>query len=96
MPWLDKIYQRYKDTGLNVIGLTTVNNSSTDQKVRKFISVHEISFPILKENGSARQYLHMTGTPMITIVRDGFVVWEHRLPTEQFPEELVLELVKKQ
>ena len=93
MPWLETVYQRYKDDGLNVIGLTTVNRSATDRKVLQFIDANNITYPILKENGSARDYLNMSGTPFITLVHDGILVWEHKLPTEQFPLQLVEQLI---
>ena len=93
MPWLETVYQRYKGDGLQIIGLTTVNRSSNDESVRRFIRENNITYPIVKENGSARAHLNLVGTPFMTMVRDGMLVWEHRLPTEQFPEELVAQLV---
>lgn len=83
--------QRYKDDRLNVIGLTT--KSSSDDDVLEFIRENRITYPILKEDGSARDYLNMRGTPFMTLVRDGMLIWEHRLPTEQFPLELVEQLI---
>jgi hypothetical protein len=94
VPWLESVYQRYKDDNLNVIGLTTVSRSATDERVRAFIDDNDITYPILKENGSARDYLNMAGTPFITLVRDGMLVWEHKLPTERFPLQLVEQLLK--
>lgn len=92
MPWLESVYESYKDKGLNIVGLTTVSRSSTDDEVRRFLRDNRISYPVFKENGSAREYLNMTGTPFITLVQDGKLVWEHRLPTEQFPLQLFEQL----
>ena len=94
MPWLQTIYDRYKPFDLNIVGLTTVNRTSTDASVRRFIDDHDITYPILKENGSARSYYNMRGTPFMAFVRDGMLVWEHRLTTEQFPEEIVARFVQ--
>ena len=94
MPWLQTVYERYKDDNLNVIGLTTVNRSSSDGSVRRFIDDHNITYPIFKENGSARDYFNITDTPFMALIRDGVLVWEHQLPTEQFPEEIVAEFVR--
>ena len=94
MPWLQTIYDRYKSFDLNIVGLTTVNRSATDASVRRFIDENDITDPVLKENGSARSYFNSTGTPFITFVRDGMLVWEHRLNTEQFPEEIVAKFVQ--
>ena len=93
MPWLQTIYDRYKPFDLNVVGLTTVNRTATDASVRQFIDDHDITYPVLKENGSARSYYNMVGTPFMALVRDGILVWEHRLETEQFPEEIVAKFV---
>jgi hypothetical protein len=93
VPWLETVYQRYKDDDFQIIGLTTVNRSSTDANVREFIDDNNITYPILKENGSARDHLNMAGTPFITLIRDGMLVWEHKLPTEQFPLQLVEQLL---
>jgi hypothetical protein len=89
VPWLETVYRRYKGENLSVVGLTTVNRSATDEKVRRFIAANDITYPVLKEDGSARGYLDMTGTPFMTLFRDGTLVWEHRLPTEKFPLRLV-------
>ncbi len=94
MPWLETVYQRYKDENLNVIGLTMVSRSATDERVRAYIHDNDITYPILKENGIAREYLNMSGTPFMTFIRDGMLVWEHKLPTEQFPLQLVEQLIK--
>ena len=94
MPWLETVYQRYKDDNLNIIGLTTVSRSATEETVLEFIDDNDITYPILKEDGSARDYLDMTGTPFMTVIRDGMLVWEHKLPTEKFPLQIVEQLIR--
>jgi tetratricopeptide (TPR) repeat protein len=94
VPWLEDIHRRFKDQNLNIVGLTTVSRSSTDDDVRHFIRDNGITFPILKESGSARKYFNMSGTPFITFVRDGKLVWEHKLPTERFPDLLFEALIQ--
>lgn len=94
MPWLEDIHRRFKDQNLNIVGLTTVSRSSTDDDVRDFVRANGITYPILKESGTARKHFDMSGTPFITFVRDGKLVWEHKLPTERFPESLFEALVQ--
>ena len=89
MPWLEQVHQRFKGDNLSIVGLTRVNRSATDEKVRRFIRENDITYPILKENGSARRYFNMPGTPFMTLVRDGKIVWEHRLSTAQFPMRIL-------
>lgn len=95
MPWLQKIYQRYGGDYLRIIGLTEVTRSATDESVRSFIHENHITYPNFKADGSAREYFDAVGTPFMIVVRDGIVVWEHRLPTEQFPEKLVEMLIRR-
>ena len=94
MPWLQDVYERYSAYDLNVVGLTLVNRSATDESVRQFIDDHDITYPVFKENGSARDYMGTPGTPFMTLIQDGMLIWEHRLPTEQFPEEIVARFVQ--
>ena len=85
VPKLEEFYQRYRDQGLDVVGLTRVNRSSTPQRVRDFIVEKGISFPILKTDDRAWKYFDVGGTPWVTVVRDGDVVWENYVQT---PEEI--------
>lgn len=96
MPWLQKIYETYRSRHLQVIGFTTVNRSATDELVEQFLDENDITFPVFKEDGSARSALDMPGTPFMVMVRDGRFVWEDVLPTENFPQEIVARLVATQ
>lgn len=94
MPWLQDVYGRYGGDDLSIVGLTRVTRSATDDKVRRFLRENRITYPIVKEDGSTGTYFNLPGTPFMTVVRDGKLLWEHRLPTEQFPEYLVKKLVE--
>jgi hypothetical protein len=94
VPWLQTVYDRFKSQNLNVVGLTKVNRSATDTSVRQFIDDNDITYPIFKEDGSARQHFDMQGTPYMAMVRNGLLVWEKWLDTEQFPEEIVARFVE--
>lgn len=89
MPWLEKVHERYGEDELRIVGLTRVTRTATDEWVRRFIRENGITYPMVKENGAARQYFKMPGTPFMIVVRDGRLLWEHQLLTEQFPEHLI-------
>jgi thiol-disulfide isomerase/thioredoxin len=77
VPKLEATYNKYKDRGLNVVGLTKVTRSSTDEKVREFISEKGMSYPVGKEQegGNLSQRFGVRGVPAAAIVKDGKVVW---------------------
>ena len=94
MPWLQTVYERYQGDDLHIVGLTTVSRSASDESVRRFIDEHDITYPMFKEDGSARDYMNTRGTPFMTLIRDGVLVWEHHLPTEQFPDQIVAKFIE--
>ena len=75
VPKLQKIYNDNKDKGLQVVGVTKVNRSSTDEKVTDFIAAQEVSYPMAKENGELSRYFAVAGIPAAAVVKDGKVVW---------------------
>ena len=95
MPWLQSVYERFESSDLEIVGLTTVNRTATDQSVREFLDEHDITFPVLKENGVAREYFEMQGTPFTVIVQDGLLTWEDQLPNELFPEAIITSLLSQ-
>lgn len=61
---------------LDVVGLTKVTKSSTDERVATFIQEHGWTFPVGKErDGSMSTAFSVTGIPAAAIVRDGIIVW---------------------
>jgi len=94
VPWLEDVHRRYRSEDLNVVGMTTASRNSTEAGIRDYLRANGVTYPVLKENGVAREHFEMEGTPFITFVRDGKLVWEDKLPTERFPEELFEALVR--
>lgn len=75
VPRLQQTYEKYRDRGLRVLGLTKVTKSATDEKVEAFCAANGLSFPVLKESGQASAYFNVSGIPAAAVIRDGKVVW---------------------
>ncbi len=68
-------YDSYQDSGLQVIGVTKINKSATEEKVVEFIAEKDINYPIAKENGSLTKYFNVSGIPAAALVSKGKIVW---------------------
>jgi len=75
VPKLQALYDSLKGDGLQVVGLTKINKSSTEEKVSDFIKAQSVNYPIAKENGSASQHFGVSGIPAAAVVKDGKVIW---------------------
>ena len=63
MPAIEKAYQRYKDTGLMVIGLN-MTSQETQSDVEAFVQELELTFPIvLDRDGLAQKRYQLLGLP---------------------------------
>jgi len=75
MPNMQKVYDDYKDFGLQVLGLTRITRSATEESVQTFIDENSITFPIAKETGELATYFNVKGIPAVAFVRNGKIVW---------------------
>ena len=75
VPKLQQMYDKYKGNGLQLIGLTRVNRSATEEAVQDLINQNSVSYPMAKENGAAANYFAVSGIPAAAVVKDGKVVW---------------------
>jgi thiol-disulfide isomerase/thioredoxin len=75
VPKLQKIYADLKGEGLQVVGLTKLTRSSTEEGVKAFVSEQSVGYPIAKENGSASAWFGVSGIPAAAVVKDGKVIW---------------------
>jgi non-specific serine/threonine protein kinase/serine/threonine-protein kinase len=76
IPILERLNRQYGDLGVEMVGLTAVNRSSSDANVRQFITANEMSFTVLKENGRCSNYFDLDGVPMTVILHEGEVIWD--------------------
>ena len=75
VPKLQQMYAEFKDDGLQVIGVTRLTKSSTDQTVQDFLTQNPVDYPMAKVNGSLGAFFSIAGIPAAAVVKDGKVVW---------------------
>ena len=75
VPKLVETYGKYQSKGLNVVGLTRITKSSTEEKVTAFLSENKVNYPVAKENGKLAEDFAIGGIPAAAVVKDGKVVW---------------------
>ncbi len=75
VPKLQGTYDKYKDRGLNVIGLTKMTRNKTPEDVRNFITENKVGYPIAREAGDMSATFGVSGVPAAAVVKDGKVVW---------------------
>jgi len=76
VPKMNETHAKYKDKGLNVVGLTKITRNSTEEQVIEFIEEKEVAYALAKENGdSMSKRFGVSGIPAAAVVKDGKVVW---------------------
>lgn len=76
MPKMPELQAKWKSKGLQVVGLTKVNKSATDESVTTFMAENKIDIPMAKEkDGSMSAAYAVTGVPAAAIVKGGKVIW---------------------
>jgi len=75
VPKMQQLYETYGSQGLQLIGLTKITKSSTEEIVESFIAENKVSYPIAKENGQMSTYFGVRGIPAAAVVRNGQIVW---------------------
>ncbi|MEN0067256.1 MAG: TlpA disulfide reductase family protein [Myxococcota bacterium] len=76
VPRLSETYDRFRDKGLGLVGLTEMTRDVSPEDVATFIEDNDVTYPIAKEKAQAlsKQY-GIRGIPAAAMVRDGKVVW---------------------
>jgi thiol-disulfide isomerase/thioredoxin len=75
VPKMQELYTTLKDQGLQLVGITRITKSATEEKVLGFIDENKITYPILKETGEIASYFSVSGIPAAAVVKGGKVVW---------------------
>lgn len=74
VPKLEETYTKYKGK-MNVVGLTKVTRSSSDEKVAEFIKENKVSYPMAKEKGDVYDTFAVSGIPAAAVVKGGKIIW---------------------
>lgn len=75
VPRWQKIYDQYKGTGLQVLGLTRITKTATEESVLSFITENEVGYPMAKETGAVVEAFNVKGIPAAAVVQDGTIIW---------------------
>jgi len=75
VPELKATYEKLNSKGLNVVGLTKITRSATEEKVTDFIKENELNYPTAKEDGTLSKEFNVSGIPAAAVVKDGKIIW---------------------
>jgi thiol-disulfide isomerase/thioredoxin len=87
VPKLEAIYESLKGDGLQVVGLTRITKSSSEEAVEQFIKDNNLTYPIAKEDGKVGGYFSVRGIPAAAVLKNGKVIWRGH-PGELTEEKL--------
>ena len=77
-PILQKLQERYKDSGVKVIGISIDEGAKAPEKVRSFMKEHMFSYTVVIDNGGAKKQYDAFGLPTTVIIdRDGRIRNRH-------------------
>jgi thiol-disulfide isomerase/thioredoxin len=85
VPKLTETYSTYNSKGLNMVGLTKITKSSTEEKVVAFVKDNNLNYPIAKEDGKLSEAFAVQGIPAAAVVKGGQIVWRGH-PAQITPE----------
>ena len=74
VPELQKTWDKYKGK-IQMVGLTKISRSATEEKVTEFIKDNKVTYPTAKENGDLSKHFNVSGIPAAAVVKGGKVVW---------------------
>ena len=80
VPKLQTLMDTYEIRGLEVVGITRITKTSTEEAVEQFIQEHKIKFPIGKDidvdgKGKLSSFFAVKGIPAVAVVMEGKVIW---------------------
>lgn len=75
VPNMKETYSTWSSKGLQVVGLTRITRSATEEKVVDFIKEQDVNYPMAKETGEAAKHFNVSGIPAAAIVKGGKIIW---------------------
>ena len=68
--------EKYKPKGLQVLGVTRITKTATEDSVKSFIAESGVKLPDRQgERATLAEYFDVKGIPAAAIVKDGKIVW---------------------
>jgi thiol-disulfide isomerase/thioredoxin len=75
VPKLQALYDSLKGEGLQVLGVTRITKSSTEEGVAAFLKEHDVTYPIAREDGKMNGHFSVRGIPAGAVLKNGKVIW---------------------
>jgi len=76
VPELAKREAELKKKGVQVVGVTRVTKSSTEETVKTFLKDNDVKFPMAKDkDGVTSEAFNVSGIPAAALVKNGKVIW---------------------
>jgi thiol-disulfide isomerase/thioredoxin len=74
VPKLQATWDKYNGK-IQMVGLTKITRSATEEKVTEFIAEEKVTYPTAKENGDLSKHFNVSGIPAAAVVKGGKIVW---------------------
>jgi thiol-disulfide isomerase/thioredoxin len=74
VPKMQATWEKYKGK-IQMVGLTKITRSATEEKVVEFIKENKVSYPTAKEDGEISKHFNVSGIPAAAVVKSGKIVW---------------------
>ncbi len=75
LPNLQKVWDANKDKGFQMVALTRITKSATEDSVTKFITEKQLTYPVAKIDGAVSGFFNVSGIPAAAVLKGGKVVW---------------------
>ena len=75
MPRIELMHKTFAPQGLEVVGLTKVSETATEESVYGFITEHAVSFPVAKVTETFAGRYGVDTVPAAVIIKSGKIVW---------------------
>jgi thioredoxin-like negative regulator of GroEL len=74
VPKMQGTWDKYQGK-MQMVGLTKITRSATEEKVTEFIAENKVTYPTAKENGDLSKHFNVSGIPAAAVVKGGKIVW---------------------
>ena len=92
-PLLQKLQERYKDSGVKVIGISIDEGARAPEKVKSFMKEHMFSYTVVIDSGGAKKQYDAFGLPTTVIIdRAGRIRHRHYGITANYSRTLAGEI----